>query len=208
MNQSSIRRVTFTSVRSSVFAAWRTGLFASALTAALAAGCGSAVDDGDVASAEQAFSQASCGSATADQTFTGMVDPAFITPRSYTTCFKSYVVEINNFSSAYTGLGGGGCPAATISVTYGDTPLTAANCASTEVAAIYYEKRNGSWVVLNEVHSFGTWIAIGSGGSCSIGTGQTGMVAGRSYRVAMTARDPSGNTRKVSLQTVKRVVCQ
>jgi hypothetical protein len=203
MKNTSERRVAVTTAGLATTALMLSGLMLS--------GCGAAMDDDqefldDTEAVEELgeeLSESSCASATADATFTGKIDPAHVSPRSYNTCFKGYVVDINNYAAAYTGVGGGGCPSATLQVSYGDTPLTQANCATTLIRSIYYEKRNNNWVAVSESSTTGHWLL----GQCLLGTGYTGMVAGRDYRVATTARDANNNTRKVKIQSFKPVIC-
>jgi hypothetical protein len=150
-----------------------------------------------------AFSQSSCGTATADQTFTGKVDPPHISPRSYNTCFKGYVVDINNLLSTYTGTGT--VINARIAAHWADDPITdQTECESSELRGIFYKKVSGSWVVQEDDHVMGTWVAP-FGGQCTFEVNLMGMTAGSSYRVAATARTPGGSTRKVSIGTYKKI---
>ena len=186
-------------------APWAYGLVAAVALAS--AGCAgsdtSPSEDEDVGSAEAAFSQASCAAATADQTFSGNIDPAFVSPQSYNTCFKSYVVDVTSLQAAYTG--SGTVLNARISAQWGDAPLTTqASCIGSEVAAIFYKKQSGNWVVLKEEHQMGQWVSA-FGGSCGFDVNLMGMTAGTTYRVAATARSTSNATRMVSIGTYKHI---
>jgi hypothetical protein len=161
-----------------------------------------------ISTIEAAFSQSTCATAAADQTFSGGIDPAIVSPRTYNTCYKGYVVDIENLDAAYTGPGelfDGG-----IWVSYADTTITdQATCEATRLRAIfyrYYDPSNTStngigsdWVVLDdEGASYGRWAL---GGNCVLEQSFTEVVPGLSYRVAATARTSSDATRKVRIGT-------
>jgi hypothetical protein len=181
---------------------------------------------------DQAFSESSCGSSTllANRLFASFVDPTDVSVRTYNKCTKSWIVDIESLSSAYTGPGAGGGGPATISVTWADSPLqTEASCTSSGVSAILYQQvvagggeggttgadgglpgtggfqmSSLSWMSLGRQDSAGVW----GGGllGCQIGVGFTGMVAGATYRVAATARAADNTTRRVGITTTKPMI--
>jgi len=172
-----------------------------ALAGACSAGAGS--DQEPVTIDESAFSQTSCAGVTANHSFTGDIDPGFTTPQTYNTCTKGYVIDITSYASAYTGQGSGGCSDAILEADYGDSVLSQTDCPNYEVRAILYHRVSGSWVVVADQDVFGTWIF----GSCALGTGFTGMIAGDDYRIAVTSRAPDTSTRKVTVTSFKPVHC-
>jgi len=170
-------------------------------------GCSGGVDPSSeaesVSASDEALSPTSCAGVAADQTFSGKIDPAFVSPRTYNNCTKGYVVDLNNILSTYTGAGSGGCSNALMAVAYADTTLTEVDCPNYEVRAIFYHKVGSSWVVMSDQDTFGTYF----GGHCVLNVAQEGKIAGDSYRIAGTARDPNGNTRKISFETDKPMFC-
>jgi hypothetical protein len=158
----------------------------------------------DVGSVSSALSQSSCATATANFSATGKVDPGHISPRSYDTCHKGYVVDVNNLSAEYTGTGSIN---ARLAVEWADSNLTnQTDCEDHHIRAIYYKKVSGNWVVQQDDTVWGTWIGlVGGGGYCSMQSNLMGLTAGSSYRVAATARTPGGATRKIMIQNYKKV---
>ena len=182
----------------------------------------------DIGRAAEAFSQVSCGdsSLSPNRWFPYFVDPTDVSDRTYNKCHKSWIVDIHTLHPAYTGSGAGGGSDAAIVVNWADTPpANAAACAATGLAAILYEDQpvsqpggaggqsspgtggaqgfpSGHWVVLAEKHSTPTWIA----GGCQNSVAFTGMVAGKTYRVAATARAADDTTRKVGITTMKPLI--
>jgi len=175
------------------------------------------------------LSESSCASVTADQTFSGKIDPAFVTPRSYNTCYKGYVIDISNLDPAYAG--SGSTADAKISVSWADTAITSQTvCEANQVAALFYEWDVGGgssgatvaggssvttggtvvggpgvgWVFLKREAEYGVWNPA-LGGGCTLGVSLADLVAGKTYRVAATARTPSNDTRKVSIGTYPAV---
>lgn len=70
-------------------------------------------------------------------TFVGKIDPAVVSPRSYNTCYKGYVVDIADLEEAYSGPGN--VSDANIGVQYADTPIAdRTSCEGTELAAFFY----------------------------------------------------------------------
>lgn len=150
-----------------------------------------------------AFSVSSCASATEDASFNGKIDPPHISPRSYNTCYKGYVVDIDELQAAYTG--NGSVLNARIAVQWADTPITnQADCEASEMRGLFYKRQSGSWVLQKDQSINGTWVAP-FGGSCTFEVNLMGMTAGSTYRVAATARTPGGSTRKVSIGTYKKI---
>lgn len=139
-----------------------------------------------------------------------------MSPRSYNTCYKGYVVDVFDLDSAYTG--SGNALNARLSAQWGDSPISnQADCEGSQVAGLFYEWTDGSgastnggiggvsqfWSLFKEEHQHGHW--LGAFGGCSFDVSATGMTAGRTYRIAATARTPGGRTRKVSIGTYKKV---
>jgi hypothetical protein len=185
-----------------------------------ATGCGTNASE-SIGSSRLAFTVESCASADADQIFTGKLDPAFVTPRSYNTCYKGYVVDIENLAPTYTG--SGNAMDANIAVQWADTPITSQTaCENTRVVAVFYEgsvagassvNTSGTtgyynvynWVPLKTEEQYGVWVAPFGAGSCGLEVNLTDLVPGNTYRVAATARTPGNSTRKVSIGTYKPV---
>jgi hypothetical protein len=188
-------------------ATWMVGVSA-ALTLAGCGGEGTS-DEELIAEMEKfdsvsaALSQSSCAAAIADFTATGKVDPVHVSPQSYNTCFKGYVVDVNNLLGAYTGTGDLN---ARIAVHWADSALTnQTDCENTHIRAIFYKKVSGNWVVKKDETAWGTWSGL-FGGQCGLESNLMGMTAGSSYRVAATARTPGGETRQVSIGTYKPII--
>jgi hypothetical protein len=122
-------------------------------------------DDIELGQAEQAWSSVSCGreSTAAHETFTGGIDPAHVSPRTYNACTKSYVVDVFDLDEAYTGEGLGGGPDAHLQVSWADTRATTqAACEDTEGGAIFYRRINNRWVdQTGQIYSTGRWIEAG-----------------------------------------------
>jgi hypothetical protein len=177
------------------------------------AGCGASnPDEANEAPGvfEQAWASGPCASATANATFSGGISPAKISPQSYNTCTKSYVVDVTNLNSIYTGPGSGPSLDAHIQVDWGDTdPLNQADCEDMEGGAIFYKRVNNQWVdQTGQVYDTGQWISGGGGGIsfCNMPRASFyGVQAGSSYRIAATMRRiSSGNpTRKVRIATLR-----
>jgi hypothetical protein len=171
--------------------------------------------DAEIGSVQQAWSVDSCGRETtaANATFTGKVDPATISPTTYNTCTKSYVVDINSLQSAYAGKPRSDVPAL-IQVSWaGAVPTTQAACEDTEGGAIFYRRSGSSWQALTgQVRSTGQWVSDFFGGfRCELPYASlANPTAGASYRVAATMRNISGGnpTRQVSIQTTRAVFIQ
>src|SRR4051812_33219832 len=80
-----------------------------------------------------AWSSGSCGTASANITLVGNIDPAHLSPGTYNRCTKSYIVDLQTLSAAYTGPGAGGGPAAHLQVSFGaGPPSTRAACEDLE----------------------------------------------------------------------------
>lgn len=169
---------------------------------AASAGCSASADaDGDVGTSQEAMSQSSCATVTANETFTGGADVT--SPTSYNNCGKAYVVDIRNFSSEFTGHGN--CGDGGIEVSYADTTLSPADCPNTSLRAIFYHSVNGSYVVEDDQQISGV---VGPFNECMLNLRGTGFNAGSRQRVAATARDANGNTRAIRIQTVPRCSIQ
>jgi len=158
-----------------------------------------------VRAVEEAFGSSSCGTTTADVTFSGVITSSssmgfgggtngvFTSPSSYDNCFRSYVVDINHLQgSAGNGSGGGSATVSAIKVQWAaEIPTTKAACEKAWGGAIFYKKVGASWVdQTGQIDVYGTW-ASPSGGclppSISSPPALT-LTPGDSYRVAATMR--------------------
>jgi hypothetical protein len=164
---------------------------------------------------QEELAQGTCAQAPADVVRSNQIDPPLVSPQSYNTCYKGYIVDVDDLSPTYTG--SGNVRDAMIAVEYADTPITSqTTCEDTLVRAIFYkEYLNTStstggggvpeWQVVKDAATFGTWTSVFGTGVCNIGVNLMGLQAGATYRVAATARTPSNATRKVSIGTYKPV---
>lgn len=161
---------------------------------------------------EQPWSVDSCGrnATLPNATFSGKVDPAHVSVRTYNTCFKSYVVDIDTLDSAYAGRSGADIQAF-IGVKWGEAvPTTEAACEDTEGGAIFYQRSGSSWVALTgKVSQSGVWTQGPFGNFfCAVpNVVLTNPTAGTTYRVAATMRRISdGNpTRRVEIETFEPI---
>ncbi|HEU5075974.1 MAG TPA: hypothetical protein VFU02_17390 [Polyangiaceae bacterium] len=186
----------------------------STVALAFSAGCGdpSAESSEAISTIEAAFAQSSCATAAADQTFTGGIDPSIVSPTTYNTCYKGYVVDIHNLNAVYTGPGD--TADGRIEVSYADAAITnQATCEATLLRTIVYNcvgpgatSTTGphECFVLDDQASYGTWQSVFSG-QCLLGYDFSGVFAGGSFRVAATARSPSNTTRKVRIGTYRPI---
>lgn len=184
----------------------------SAVALAFTTGCGDPSADGSeaISTIEAAFSQSSCASVTANQAFTGGIDPSIVTPRTYNTCTKGYVVDIYDLDAVYTGHGN--AYDGRIEMSYADNAITdQATCEATELHMIVYNCAGGAATsttgpqhcgVVDDRQSYGSWAYIFGTGQCFLTPLDYTLVSsGVSYRVAGTARNPLGYTRKISIGT-------
>jgi hypothetical protein len=185
--------------------------------ALLALGACSSVED--VGSVEQPFGLTSCATATADQTFSGGLPPfgpvgggastplgyRHVSPSSYNTCFRGYVVDVNNLANAHTGPTSDGMPAQ-FRVSWdsplgigggspGPVPNTQTACEHAWGSAIFYKKVGSAWSAQGSpLEAHGTWAS----GRCtppSISSDSVLTLAtGDSYRIAGTMRNVSGGS--------------
>ena len=188
---------------------------ASAVALALSTGCGDPSSHGSepISTIEAAFSQEACANVTANRTYAWGIDPSIVTPTTYNNCYKGYVVDINNLDAAYTGHGD--TADGRIEISYADTAITdQATCEATELRLIVYSCTGGAATsttgpyqcsVLDDQDSYGTWASIFGTGQCFLTRSFSGVYAGSSYRVAATARNPSGLTRKISIGTYRPI---
>lgn len=195
-------------------------LVIGAVAFALAAtACGANEDETEPTQViQEEFTVESCAVASPDKVFAGKIAPADVSPRSLTTCFGGYVVDVTQLSAAYTG--DGNHMDARIAIHYADTPITSqSTCENTRVVGVFYEERvnNGTtsdggfvppyWHPIKSETDYGTWVPV-FGGSCTFEVNLMGMVPLESYRIAATARTPGNNTRKVSIGTYKPINVQ
>ena len=161
--------------------------FCLSATVAALAGCGADNSQaGDnVGSTEQAFSSASCAGVSASVTFSSYLPKDYYSPQSYNKCTKSFVYDVTNLQSSWTG--GWEQP---LSVMYGDETITnQADCEDLEEGIILYKKVGSSWVdQTGEVRTYGLWF----GSYCQLSIDTPVLHWGDSYRVAATVRRMSG----------------
>jgi hypothetical protein len=181
------------------------GMYSFLAATALSAlsGCGAEADlaEADNLSSEQeAWAVAPCATATANATRTGKISPALLSPQTYNTCTKSYVVDLNSILPEFTG----GNTA--IVASWGEAvPTTQAACENLEGGAIFYKKVSGAWVAqTGQVYDTGEWVSGPSANFClPPHAAFTGAQPGESYRIAATMRLLSGTnpTRRVRIET-------
>jgi hypothetical protein len=180
------------------------GKFAAIAVMALSAGCsagGEPQSGENVGMSQDATSEASCATVTPSASYTGGY--SIVSPGSYNKCTKTYVVDVSNLSSEYTGTGN--CGDAGFDVGYGGSALSPTDCVNTELRSIMYHQVSGSWVVMHDDDVFGV---VGPFNECMLSFRQTGTVTGNSYRIAATSRDVNGNTLPLAIATVPRCVIQ
>jgi hypothetical protein len=190
--------------------------------ALLALGACSSVED--VGSVEQPFGWQSCSTATADATFSGgfpliggggipnLPPPEYehVSPSSYNTCFRGYVVDVNDLADAHTGTASDGTPAH-FRLNWLRSPSesggassdlsTQTACESAWGSAIFYKKVGSAWSVQGSMlEAYGTWAS----GHCTAPTISSESVltlaTGNSYRIAGTMRKVYGGS---SLRSIK-----
>jgi hypothetical protein len=206
-------------IKKSVLGMCLFGLSAFGLAGCSAAGEGESLESGEAsAQTEQAIGSVSCSTAAANQTFTGGISPTHVSPSSYNTCFRGYVVDINNLSVTYTGTlpaGADGYDANILVDWRGSVPTTQSACEASWASVIFYKNVNGSWVDQSGVlQAYGEWFPGGGGlaASCmppSISTlGSVTLQTGASYRVAATMRTSYGGStlRSIGIATRPRVI--
>ena len=206
-------------IKQSVLAIGLLGFSAFPLAGCSATGEGENIESGEgTAQTEQAIGSASCSTAAANQTFTGGINPTHVSPSSYDTCFRGYVVDVNNLSVTYTGVlppGADGYDANILVDWQGPVPTTQAACEAAWASAIFYKNVGGSWVDQSGVlNAYGEWFPGGGGlvAYCippSISTlDSVTLQTGASYRVAATMRTSYGGStlRAIGIRTRPRVI--
>lgn len=150
-----------------------------------------------------------CADTFATQTFNGGIN--YTSPQTYnqTSCYKGVAIDVTNYSSIYTQPGD--IPGHT-AVEWADAlPNTQAACQSTVVTAYLFQWINGDWQYVDDKSSFGVWTSFFGSYYCS-GPGvsfETEMQAGRTYRIAATARtqnSSSAPTRKLHIESREAVI--
>jgi hypothetical protein len=163
------------------------------LTTAVCLGaCSSEQHDEHLAAVDQPFGVASCGTAVHDEGFTGHLPLwgvggggsvyATVSPSTYNTCFKAYVVDIENLDTTRA--------AGNFLVNwYGDHPTTPTSCEAAWGSAIFYKKVAGDWAAQGSpLEAYGSWVS----NECRPPSISSSLVmtlaAGESYRMAGTMR--------------------
>jgi hypothetical protein len=171
----------------------------------------------DVAIVEAAMSPASCGNSALppNRDFFGRIDPENLSDWTYNSCYKAWVVDLISLEAAYAVAG------ASINVRWADITATQAICSAIGMRSIFFEGtpigsggRSGTgtggatgtggmwpknWTLIEDKSIDGTWL----NGKCQLTLSHTGLVAGKTYRIAGTARYPSGTTRRIGIMTKK-----
>jgi hypothetical protein len=168
------------------------------------AGCAvDAASDEEIAEIEEHLDE-TCATAPLSHQSVGSLN--YTTPQTYNppACYKGQVVEVMNLSPNYIGLGN--IQSGGIYVTWADSePGTKTACEASKVRALLFEKQGSSWVTLADKTVTGTFHAAGGGWSAYCNppalSFTKGLTAGKTYRVALTGRDPSNATRKVNVKT-------
>jgi hypothetical protein len=155
--------------------------------------CASTPSGEDVRALEQPFGSSSCSTATADVVTSGTTG-SLVSPASYDTCFRGYVVDVHN-------MGSGSSPR--IAAYWNGPALTTQEaCEQAWGAAIFYKQVSGAWVdQTGTIESSGAW----SGSSCRRpAIYSPTLTPGASYRVAVTMRNRpwGGSLRSILLATL------
>ncbi len=181
-----------------------------AVMSALSAGCGAQApegagdawqtegeSDGEFGRVAQPFSVDSCAQATGDSTQSGGY--RLTTPRVYNTCYKGYVADVDDY------LGPGYYNVGTI-VRWDDTSATTKSaCEEQFLKAYLYERTSSETRLIEAPVAYGTWAAAANprcSGPAVVFSSK--MAAGKSYRIAVTARpqdSSSAPTRAVTIRS-------
>ena len=175
-----------------------------ALFGSVVSGCAvDAVSDEEIAEVEE-HRDASCVTAPLSGQAVGFFDHT--TPQQYNQpgCYKGQVFEIMNLSPNYVGVGN--IQSGGIYVTWADAePGTKTACEASKVRALLFEKQGSSWVTLGDKTATGKYHAAGGGWGAYCNPPAVSftseLTAGKTYRVALTGRDPSNAPRKVNIKT-------
>lgn len=153
--------------------------------------------DAEFGDIESAFSQSDCASETADTTRTGYF--YITTPQTYNTCYKGYVIDANDYKW-------NGCDGEGLYTEWADAiPTTQAACEGSHVRMIVYTKKkaDGTWETASAIdqRQYGVWSPADDefAAFCNIPRLYQRMTLGADYRIAVTARNSSNSTRKVSV---------
>lgn len=167
-------------------------------------------ETGTIDSVQAELSVNDCAGVAADATFFGKIDPPLITPQTYDTCTKGYVVDVIGLEPEYTGTGD--LMDSRVTIQWADTPITnPKQCGLSKVMGIFYEPGlgtststggPGSWTLVKEETMYGHWTDA-CGGTCVLDVNLTRPNAGGLYRIAASGRSYRNNTRKVSIGTYK-----
>jgi hypothetical protein len=184
-------------------------------------GCSGAMEEGveseDVAVLEELLDSnvATCGAATANQTYTNMLpSPAFITPATYAAgangCANAYFVDVNDYRTNFGGYYS--------RIVWGDTvPTTEATCLARKVKVFVFEKpATGAAIFVDQKTVTGTWIP-GVSPFCelpavNVDSPQVGfpgaftLTTGKNYKFAISADTGGANPtmKKIKLVRIKR----
>lgn len=174
------------------------------LVGLMLAGC--TVDAASVEEVDEAQQSLDTGCVTAPLALQAVGGLDHTTPQVYDPpgCYKGQVIEIMNLSPEF--VGPGNIQSGGIYVSWADVgPGTKTACEASKVRALLFEKRGSSWVTLadktvtGEFHpAGGGWLAYCNAPALSF---TSELKAGKTYRVALTGRDPSNATRKVNIST-------
>ena len=132
------------------------------LTLSLAlVGCGE-VPDTDVEGVQGAWSEASCATATPVRIYQGGAVPAYTSATTYTnsSCGKSIVLQINNYSSTYFGAGSPPELDGRTQINWADAaPTSQGACLGMWMGAIIYQWTGTSWAFWGrDEKQGGSWV--------------------------------------------------
>jgi len=156
--------------------------------------CGAAEDSGseppfeveNVAELDEALGISECDTAPIGQSFTGKI--LFTSPRTYSDsgCTKAKVLGLVN-------------PLRNVVLRWEDSGPTEAECSDSYLKVIGYRKSGSSFINSHYEHKFGVWDDFLG---CLFNVPPLSFDATKSYKLAVTARNPANATRKFHLETV------
>jgi hypothetical protein len=168
-------------------------------------------------------SDANCGEATADKTYTSIISPTFTSPSSYSAgrngCSRAYFVRVNNYRNGNTSK-------YNMFEYAGPMPGTASACENTRLMVYAFERKSdGTAVFVESKSAYGEpdffidtgeyagctlpWIATDS--MCTDLNGGFNLTTGKNYQFAVSAR--SNNNTNPVMQPIRmkngpKVRCQ
>jgi hypothetical protein len=170
--------------------------------------CGAADENGEPIVTLEEELGTGCDIRAADQTFVGKIDPKHVSPPTYggspgfDNCYGYYIVDVTNLASGYAGGEDSDLPAH-ISAGWATAATTRAACEATWAEATFYRRESNKWVKQGASQSeTGLW--YGPFNVCFAPDLRLyGLLAGKSYRTVVTARQggPLGPLRRAYVVT-------